>query len=97
MYRYTLLKQDGTTEVLQESPKVKGLKFFYDHLNCSTVELIPKDYYEYEGDSKDWHLWGDEEARFNSDHQRNPQFKVLEDMNGSKWDVVGNVILEEKI
>ena len=94
LYRYTLLNQDGTTKFLGISKK-KDFKEFYKILNCSTIEHIPHCYYF----EKLGHVefWGDEEARFNSENHRNPHFKVLKDINGEEWDVVGNIIKEERV
>lgn len=92
-YKYTLLKQDGTEKELGIMPK-QGLNVFYKILNCTTIEMIPPDYY----DNKNCTLYGDEEARFNENNIRNPHFKVLknEALFGDKeWDVVGDIIKEE--
>ncbi len=89
LYKYTLLKQNGTEQVLAPSQK-KTFAELYILLNCSTIEIIPSDYYK---DKKWGHcsVYGDEEARFNQNNVRNPHFQVLSE----SYDVVGNVIKEE--
>lgn len=94
MILYTLLKMDGTEEELAQVEKEVDLKQLYKWLNCTTVELIPSDYYQEawfgEGDTI---VWGDEEGRFNSENIRNPHTKVL----GENWDCVGNLVLQREV
>lgn len=94
MYLYTLLKQDGTQEELAQVPKEVELSQLYKWLNCTTVELIPSDYYQeaWIGDG-DTIVWGDEEGRFNSENKRNPHTKVL----GEEWDCVGDLVLQQEV
>jgi len=87
-YKYTIYKQDGTIEVLPISKK-KDFKELYIILNCSTIEIIPSDYYP-KGFGHAT-VFGDEEGRLNEDNHRNPHFKVL----AEGYDVIGNVIKEE--
>lgn len=96
-YKYTLLKQDGTIEDL-ETGKQKDFKEFYKILNCHTIEIIPDAYYDGYVEGK-LEMYGDEEARFNSENHRNPHFKVLidKDDNNAEWDVVGDIIKEELV
>jgi hypothetical protein len=95
LYRYTLLKQDGTTKELKPSPR-KDLSEMYKILNCTTIEIIPKAYYQH----KDYGacvIWGDEEARFKSTNKRNPHFETLMDADTQVvFDIVGDVLLERK-
>lgn len=88
MYKYTLLKQDGSKEELGTQKK-KSLEELYETLGCQTVELIPSDYYEGHGKCR---MWADEEARFNKNNVRNPHFKVL----APGFDIVGDVLKEQK-
>lgn len=90
-YKYTLLKQDGSIEVLPVSNK-KDFKELYTLLDCQMIEIIPSDYCKGFGRCT---VYGDEEGRFNSNNVRNPHFTVLIDHTGSPWDVVGNCIKEE--
>ena len=94
-YKYTLLKQDGTIEDLGTG-KQKDFKEFYSLLHCSTIEIIPHDYYAGRAT-----MYGDEEARFNSENKRNPHFRVLQGNQlleeVAEWDVVGNIIKEEVV
>ena len=90
-YKYTLLNQDGTIKELEPCAK-KDFRELYKLLNCRTIEIIPRDYYQ-----KEWGrctVFGDEEGRFNSGNIRNPHTQVL---NGDEdeWDCVGNLIKEE--
>lgn len=96
-YKYTILKQDGTIEVLRDCPKkkFKGKGGLYELLGCTTIELIPEVYYEGLGHG-DCNMYGDEEGRFNTKNTRNLHFKVLKDVDGDEWDVVGNIIKEEE-
>jgi hypothetical protein len=102
LYQFTLLKQDGTQEDLGTRHGDMPLAEMYKVLGCSTIELIPNDYYE----RKDVLLWGDEEGRFAQEvidgevqpkNHRNPQFKVLRDDVGNAWDVVGDILLQEEL
>lgn len=91
-YLYTIYRQDGSIEKLDPCPK-KTFKELYEILDCSTIELIPKVYFE----TKGWGrcvCYGDEEARFNDENHRNPHFNVLME-NGRAWDVVGDIVKEE--
>lgn len=93
-YKYTLLKQDGTTQDLGISKK-KEFRELYTILNCTTIELIPAAYYKDKGHGR-CTMFGDEEGRFNSQNHRNPHFNVLHDaIFGDDWDVVGDIIKEE--
>lgn len=96
MYKYTILKQDGTTDVLPVCPKkeFKGKDGLYELLGCTTIELIPDAYYEGLGHGR-CTMYGDEEGRFNTKNTRNLHFKVLKDVDGAEWDVVGNIVKEE--
>lgn len=96
MYKYTILKQDGSSKVLPicRKKEFKGKDGLYELLNCSIIEIIPEDYYkglEYGRCT----MYGDEEARFNTNNMRNPHFSVLKDFENAEWDVVGDIIKEE--
>ena len=93
-YKQILLKQDGTTQDLGTSPKKRTLEELYKILGCNIVEIIPSSYYEGHGRCT---MWGDEEGRFNKKNHRNPHFKVLIDDQKREWDVVGNILKEEKV
>lgn len=92
LYKYTILKQDGTKEELPLSPK-KNFAELYKILNCDIIEIIPSDYYKRAG----WGhctVYGDEEGRFNSKNNRNPHFEAIM-AGGMVWDVVGDCVKEE--
>lgn len=89
LYQYTLLYQDGTTDKLPPCPK-KTFHELYRLLGCDMIEIIPSDYYNKMGWGK-CTVYGDEEARFNSDNHMNPHFHVL----APGFDIVGNCIKEE--
>lgn len=91
-YKYTLLNQNGTTELLAETDKEVDSKQLYDWLNCQLLEVIPQPYYNDKWSSTETIVWGDEEARFNPSNYRNPHTKVI---NG--WDCVGDLILQQEI
>lgn len=93
-YKYTLLRQDGVRQRIASGGKRLSLNKMYEILKCSTIELIPRAYYD--GTCT---MYGDEEARFSDDNKRNPFFKVLSDGEHSEYDfdVVGNVIKEERV
>lgn len=97
LYRYTVLKQDGTKEALADS-KRKRFREMYRLLHCSMIEVIPEAYYPpaYEQATS---IYGDEEARFNEENKRNPHMLVLtgDPKLGEplEWDVVGDVLIEE--
>lgn len=90
MYKYTLLKQDGTRLDLGTFKKKKTLAELYSALSCETVCIIPTPYYEGFGKAT---MWGDDDGRFDPSDHRNPHFKVL----GGDYDVVGDVLMELKI
>lgn len=94
LYKYTLLKQDGT-EVDLGTSKKKTFQDFYRILFCNTIQIIPADYYK----NKKWGhvtVYGDEEARYNLNNKRNPHFEVLKDaIYHDEWDIVGDCIKEE--
>lgn len=96
MYKYTLLKMDGTTEELETLKDEMHFERLRELLDCHTIELIPNGYYP-----KDWKpetiCFGDEEGRFNSDNLRNPHFVVLKDDENNDWDVVGNIVKQETV
>jgi hypothetical protein len=93
LYKYTLLRQDGTTNDLGVSVK-KDFKVFYNLLDCRLIEIIPSDYVP-EGQRRATY-YGDEEARYNTYNHRNPHFLVLKDaIYNDEWDVVGDIIKEE--
>lgn len=99
-YKYTLLKTDGTKEdlgTLAKNLEFKGIGGLYEKLNCRTIELIPKDYWPEEYKKRGVEMFGDEEGRFVDEPQRNKHFKVLKDFENNDWDVVGNVVVEEKV
>lgn len=88
LYKYTLLKQDGTVVDLAPSHQ-KNFSELYLLLDCSTIQIIPRAYYKYKGRCT---VYGDEEARFSTKHKiKNPHFKDL----GFGFDVVGDCIREE--
>ena len=92
-YKYTLLKQDGSTEDLGVSKK-KSLQELYEAIGCNMIEIIPSAYWVGKGFGR-CTMYGDEEGRFVETNHRNPHFKVLVDDNGGVWDVVGNILKEE--
>jgi hypothetical protein len=96
LYRYTLLKQDGSVEGLGVSKK-KTFQEFYQILHCSIIEHIPHAYYP--DNLGHVEMWGDEEARLKEGNTRNPHFKVLIGNPAlgepKEWDVVGDIIKEE--
>lgn len=91
MYKYTLLKQDGG-EIEIGIGKRKDFKELRKILDCQIIEIIPKDYYDGKGT-----CYGDEEGGFNENNHRNPHFKVIKDLWDDEWDVVGDIIKEEKV
>ncbi len=91
LYEYTLLKQDGTSEYLGVS-KQKTLKELYKILECSTIEVIPVDYYKSRKHGRRCTMWGDEEGRYKEGNTTNPHFDVL----SPGWDVVGNILKEQR-
>ncbi len=103
-YKYTLLKQDGTTDLIGERLKEMELAEMYKLLDCHLVEVIPDSYYP-DGTADTTVIFGDEEGRFKSTNHRNPHMKVLKDTgfeyaNGSapaEWDCVGDLLLVEEI
>ena|GEM_PF-6600637 len=98
-YKYTLLKQDGTTEDLGTGKKM-SFKDFYRILNCEMIEIIPDAYYDGWVDGK-LECYGDEEGRFKETNHRNPHFKVLKGNPAlgeePEWDIVGDIIKEELV
>lgn len=103
-YRYTLYKADGTTEEIGEFKRelsfkdTKKQKGLYSWLECRTIELLPRDYYpEADGKNSNVTFFGDEEGRFTQAPIQNRHMKVMIDSRGNIWDVVGNVVREEKI
>ena len=101
-YKYTLLKQDGTTQDLGtgKQKEFKGAGGLYELLNCTTIEIINDMYYDGWVDGE-VECYGDEEARYNDNNHRNPHFKVLkgnpEFGEPEEWDVVGDIIKEELV
>jgi hypothetical protein len=93
LYKYTLLKQDGTIKDLGVS-KQKPFSELYTILNCGTIEIINFEYWKDRGYGR-CEMYGDEEGRFNSKNHRNPHFNVIKDLDGSEWDVVGDIVKEE--
>lgn len=97
-YKYTILKQDGTVEVLPIG-KQKDFKELYKILNCSIIQIIPDSYYPKEFGKCE--VYGDEEGRFLESNHRNPHMKVLrgDPTIGEplEWDCVGDLIKEEVI
>lgn len=93
LYKYTMLYTDGTTKDLGVSKK-KTLKELYQLLDCTTVQIIPPDYYKGKIKGR-CTMWSDEEARLKG-LPTNKHFNILEDkIFGDSWDVVGDVIKEE--
>ena len=92
-YAYTILRHNG--DIKRYPPcKKKTFKDFYRMLNCTTIEIIPRDYYKNKGYGH-CEMYGDEEARFNEDNKRNPYFDTIVAEDGLVWDVVGDIIKEE--
>ncbi len=89
LYKYTLLKQDGTTQDLGVS-KEKDFSELYKILNCTTIEHIPQQYYAKRGYGR-CQMWGDEEGRFFEKNHTNPHFDVL----APGYDVVGDIVKQE--
>lgn len=100
LFKYTLLKQDGTKEELGVRKKMV-FGDMYKILDCRTIELIPMAYWKMEYNRWGVEMWGDEEARFNNNNVRNPHFLVLEGDPSigepAEWDVMGDVIVEELV
>lgn len=103
-YTYTVYKEDGSSNEVVESARQLGFKAtktkpgLYDMLNCSTIEIIPRDYYpEPDSNNPNVTYYGDEEGRFVEGVTRNRRMKVIIANNGLIWDVVGTVVREEKI
>lgn len=104
MYQYDLYKQDGTIERIgtfkDELPfgDTDAGKGLYSYLNCSMIEMIPRDYFKDDllnlNDKrvKSVVAYGDEEGRFNGDNQTNPHFRVIQSPMGA-FDVVGDIIV----
>ena len=91
MYIYTLLKQNGTTEVLDTAKT----KWKYEQLRDTVggyIEIIPNSYYP---KGMTGTVYGHEEARFNSDNHTNSHLKTITDIFGDKWDTVGDLLLEQ--
>ena len=97
IYKYTLYRTDGTAHVFEDRNKKFPLEDLYKILDCRTIEFIPEDYYPDDDQVKNVTYYGDEEARFVNYPIRNPRMKILYDFKGSPWDVVGNLLREEKI
>ncbi len=97
LYKYTRLGQDGSIEDLGVSKK-KTFNELYDILDCSTIEIIPFAYYKGLGHGR-CSMYGDEEARFVIENNRNPHFNVLKgnpDLGEpAEWDIVGDIVKEE--
>ena len=97
-YRYTLYKADGSSQEIGEFPKEMSLKEKYKILDCSLIEYIPRDYFpDADARNEKVEYIGDEEARFIEGVEPNRHMKVIIDYRGKKWDVVGNLIRQEKI
>lgn len=98
-FKYTLYKADGTEVKLGILKEEMPLDQMYKHLNCGTVELIPRNYYPLEElNNFDVRYYGDEEARMKDEtNVTNEHFKVLYDVEGNAWDVVGDVLREEAV
>ena len=76
MYIYTLLKQNGTTEVLDTAKT----KWKYEQLRDTVggyIEIIPNSYYP---KGMTGTVYGHEEARFNSDNHTNSHLKTITDI-----------------
>lgn len=100
LYKYTLLRQDGSRYEGEPRPKME-LKEMYEILGCEIVAVIPEDYYPDDTIGKRITIWGDDEARYVEGAHRNPHMKVL---NGNpeigepaEWDCVGNLLQEEMV
>lgn len=96
-YQYTLLGQDGTKTDLGTGKK-KDFRELYQILNCDTLGLIPTTYYPKEYSRAT--IFGDDEARFNTDNHRNPFTKVLTgDIfdPAMEWDCVGNLVVQQRV
>ena len=109
-YRYTLYRPDGSSTEIGEYKKTlefrnvfsrkenKEIKGMYSWLECSTIEIIPRDYYpDADMQNENVTYFGDKEARLVSEPEQNRHMKVLFDHTGGIWDVVGNLVREEKI
>jgi len=103
-YIYTLIKEDGTSKKIGEYSRTLPFKSsqkrtgMYELLDCTTIELIPRDYYPAADKvNLDVTYFGDEEARFEKDVKRNRHMSVLVDDHANIWDVVGDLIREEKV
>lgn len=92
MYIYTKLRQDGRFITYEPSKT----KWTYEQLKNQVngmVEIIPKNYYPI---GMNGTVYGNEEARFNSDNTRNQCMLVIkDDLYGDEWDTVGDLLLEQ--
>lgn len=92
-YEYTTLMPDGTEKVSIEEKKLD-----YKQLQAivgGRLELIPQDYYS----NKGWGncvVFGYEEARLEN-QPRNEHFRVIKDLHGNDWDVVGVCVKEKRV
>ena len=102
VYDYTMFKADGNVVVLGRGVAKKKWEELKQILNCGVLEIVPKDYVDAKmhpafENSKRGEFYMDEEARLKCETcVRNPFFKVLKDMFGNEYDIVGDVILERK-
>ena len=95
-YKYTMLKQNGKEVDLGVYPHKMTLKQLYAALDCETVQAIPTDYYSDLGYGR-CTMFADEEGRYKISNYRNPHFNVLSAPGGVEYDVVGDVLKEQKI
>lgn len=93
LYKYTILKQDGTKQVL--APRKKMDLEELQGMVGGLIEIVPADYYSGQGWNQYCTVYMNEEARFDSNNKRNPHFNVLHDNNDSPWDIVGVALREE--
>lgn len=92
MYIYTILKQNGQIETLEPCKT----KWKYEQLRKQVdgmIEIIPETYYP---KGMKGTVYGNEEARFNSNNTRNQCMLVItDDFYGDEWDCVGDLLLEQ--
>lgn len=90
-YMYTTLLPNG-----RKSLKIVDKKLDYKQLQAivgGRIELIPRDYYAHQSWGK-CTVFGYEEARIEG-QPRNEHFKVIKDLEGNDWDVLGVCVKEQ--
>jgi len=93
LYKYTILKDDGTKQVL--APRSKMDLEELQGMVGGLIEIVPTDYYVKQGWNPKCTVYINKEGRFDSNNKRNPHFNVLHDNEGNPWDIVGVALREE--